>query len=330
MNLTFAPTKFKLSPIIAFVKAFLSKLGEVGNYNMLRIIFSRNFWKTSVPWKIIGLSFILLAGIGVLPTLYLNGWLDSYILLETSKIADYPTSYYQIVEFTPWLVIILTSFLILLLNTLYYIVVLFSDLVSTAKNNLRAQLSYFGVVVCLLLVLALTFVFFYRAIKHETAFSTLLENPPTNLAEPKFGKRTANDGKFKKDLADLFSKIVKDAETFTLCFFGIFIIMDIFSILGKKSLNQLGAVVTEQEKIERQSLVQQLWLIDVPVFFGIFFSAWYINRVNSFQMKPESLYIFIVGAVAMHIIYSQFVFFILNVAFLFNSYKIKQANPTEA
>jgi formate hydrogenlyase subunit 3/multisubunit Na+/H+ antiporter MnhD subunit len=109
--------------------------------------------------------------------------------------------------------------------------------------------------------------------------------------------------------------------------FCIFIIIDLSQYFAKH-IDYKNATDNLKNRLglEKKLNLQQLWLVDIPVLAGIIVVSFFLNKIDiTMLFREESIYIFSVGSVAMQIIYSQIVFFILNVAFYYNMYKSSKA-----
>ena len=331
-----------INRIVQTCKAFV----EQKLFLDFNIVISKNFRGSTEFRKIGFLVVIPVALLVIIAILYYCECLNSFFLPEETKtkISKYPQSIFRIYEYVPWFAIISASLLILIYNTIYYVFVLYKDVAKNKKEKRATDYLNRAVIVCFLLAGLATFYYFALFMEHKSEFQIALNSRKQVLEIPKNVRRTVIDKKtqsrldvnlkiyeqdidkdLESELTNIFSHFVYDTEKFTLIFFLIFIIMDVCSIAAKNLSSPKNRPPTFGTRIEKQALSQQLWLIDFPVFLGVFAFTVFIKSISS-RLEPASSYGFTTGVVAMHIFYSQFVFAVLNVSFLFHLYKLKHQN----
>jgi hypothetical protein len=118
--------------------------------------------------------------------------------------------------------------------------------------------------------------------------------------------------------------IVHYSEILSMIIFAGFFFVDLLVLLGKSKeieyyKDKVKAKDYKKSYSEKKFIINQLTLIDIPVFLGVLFIFTYTNCANStgFYKTCNNQFdlfgpFFVVGAIGMHIIFSQFIFVILN------------------
>jgi hypothetical protein len=125
------------------------------------------------------------------------------------------------------------------------------------------------------------------------------------------------------------SEIVKDTEYFSASLFALFLIVDYLFLKATKAIIQYYITKKDKknliESIEEKKFMQnQLYFIDIPVLLGIAFIFVYTHITDDYfftinYSKEVFRNYLATGGIAMHIIFSQFIFAVLNTRRLFNS-----------
>lgn len=136
--------------------------------------------------------------------------------------------------------------------------------------------------------------------------------------------------------------IVDKTEHFTRTIFAGLLLADVLMLLAKDTeigharQRQAGDAELRDLRAERRFIFNQMILIDIPVLLGVLFISLFSDRVNAtgfyfttqgaFSTSKEAFQsfrnYFSVGAIGMHVIFSQFVFIMLNTRSLYR--KIRQ------
>jgi len=121
---------------------------------------------------------------------------------------------------------------------------------------------------------------------------------------------------------DDIKNIVEITEYYTMGIFAALLIIDILMIIAKfKEINYYKANLNNNEfrksLIEKSFILNQLLFIDIPVLLGVLFIFAYTHSASDFYEtthNEKDLYktFLAVGGIGMHIIFSQFIFVVLN------------------
>ena len=82
----------------------------------------------------------------------------------------------------------------------------------------------------------------------------------------------------------------------------------------------------DELNLECQFILNQLWIIDIPVLLGllaIFFFSKNLQEIDPIDTDAKA--VFTVGSIAIHLILSQIIFLLFNTRHLFGLYKLKIA-----
>lgn len=126
---------------------------------------------------------------------------------------------------------------------------------------------------------------------------------------------------------------VENAEFYSIVIFLCLLGIDISTYLAKRyqiNYNFTQNIVGENSKhiSEQNFIVNQIFLIEMPVIIGIFLTSQFAASIPAeiFPRPDIKIYFsnnFIGGAIAMHIVYSQFVFVLLNSNKILNDFREK-------
>jgi hypothetical protein len=203
--------------------------------------------------------------------------------------------------FQPFLILITLSFGIIFIGTLLYLSDIFESAFKSKGNQRKVFLSYKKAFYLLLVCLLLCGYSIYDVSRE----------------------------------GDL-SEIVKDTEYFSALLFALFSIVDYLTLRATKSLIQYYISQSDKssliESIEEKKFMQnQLCFIDIPVLLGITFIWVYTHFTDDYFFTivySKDIYrnYLATGGIAMHIIFSQFIFAILNTRKKYDAILRNQAN----
>jgi len=224
--------------------------------------------------------------------LFFIGYLPIYIVSNPRRLDNYFLSISS--NYYPVIVIICLSFIVIAVGTLIYAIDV-SKQTFRANNKIKFvhPLYFFSSFLCYVSV----FICFFGI----------------------YNINAAND----------IHEIVLATEHYTMCIFIILLIIDILTLIAKKTeityhkKNKLNNLDTLKD--ESKFLLNQMFFIDLPVLIGVIFISTFIHsadstgfysiqiskldKVDNFQFFKTY---FTVGGIGMHIIFSQFIFVILN------------------
>ena len=151
-------------------------------------------------------------------------------------------------------------------------------------------------------------------------------------------------GIYDINIAKNIHEIVSRAEVYSGAVFIILLIIDISMLVSKQleikyyKVNNLNNIYSLE--YEKRFIFDQMILIDIPVLLGILFISYFISsaestgyyctqigridKANNFDFFKT---FFAVGSIGMHIIFSQFIFVVLNTKNII--YKIKEINKND-
>lgn len=137
-------------------------------------------------------------------------------------------------------------------------------------------------------------------------------------------------GMYKLTVLNDVHEIVHVTERYTIYIFGLLLFIDLLMLSAKKIeinyYNQNNKPNELKHSLnEKRFISKQLWFIDIPVLLGVLFISTYVQnadacgfydtqigrteKITTFQFFKTY---FAVGSIGMHIIFSQFIFLILN------------------
>lgn len=137
-------------------------------------------------------------------------------------------------------------------------------------------------------------------------------------------------GMYRLTVLNNVHDIVHETEIFTLCIFVLLLFIDWLMLVAKNNEINYYNENDHQSELkyslkERRFISKQLWFIDIPVLLGVLFISKYVQNADDCRFystqvgRAENVPIFqffktyfAVGSIGMHIIFSQFIFLILN------------------
>ena len=147
-------------------------------------------------------------------------------------------------------------------------------------------------------------------------------------------------------------RIVEKTELFTLAIFAGFFVVDMLMLIAKVTeirryrLGYPTAPDPRELRFEKRFIFNQMILIDIPVLLGVLFIAFFAERAFrvgfyftaredfrnthiDFQSSRDAFELFrnnfSAGAIGMHVIFSQFIFIMLNTRALYRKIREKMA-----
>lgn len=230
--------------------------------------------------RILVVILIFVGLVLMIPLLYLKGILLGWIAPFSTVFptADDPESYYLIAEFGAWQAVLVTGFVILMANTFYYVITLFSDLNANDPNRETPRWPFRVVGICLISLIFAFFLFGVHVGLKRSEFATFLEIQSAKLIESQNdGTRSHNKRltpnsagtQLRNGITNRFHEIVTNTEYFTLGVFILFVVMDLISYKGKN--DQIKVVGIQQRKslaLEKNAISQQLLLIGFSCLLG--------------------------------------------------------------
>ena len=259
---------------------------------VFKVFFSINFWKSACFRKIILFWFFLLAALIAIPYLYINEQASFNAFLGNKLPSkDFLNSRKIILEFGPWIVVILTSFFILSINTLTYFFIYIYNLKKSKKLNNKANFYYDVTTVAILFCF---FTFLTLMVYLYSVYRDFFDIIGRALAAPYKTGVISRDTNLLHELTQNFKVFVSKTEIITIIIFILFIIMDSFQFFAK-------SIQIEDEKddktkasllLERKINLQQIWLIDVPVLCGIILIKIFSSKIDITNLYSYAYYLF--------------------------------------
>ncbi len=252
----------------------------------LKLFFYSWYQKKFISWghcSIILYWLFFIGLIGVLPT---------YIMLHPRLLDG---NYNLSSDYHPILLIISISYFVIILGTILYAIEIFMQ-TKRAEKEINGLEWFYGIslVICIMSIFLC-----YHAV------SVLNSQKDINI-------------------------IVHYSEILSMIIFASFFFVDLLVLLGKSKeieyYKEKGKAKDYKKSYsEKKFIISQLILIDIPVFLGVLFIFTYTYCANStgFYKTCNNQFdlfgpFFVVGAIGMHIIFSQFIFVILNTKIIYH------------
>ena len=292
-----------------------SDMGYIGE--IIGIIFKRDFiFKYKYGGRAFIYSLFAVISILLLPFFYLKYQNDIQedLVFELVK-NGYTMSVSKISELLPWYIIILTSLALIIANTLYYF---WEYLISLRKSKIDEKfgpykLSIIAYIIWGMVTLGACFIIY----KNTESGTNLLSVEYAKFKYSQADTKDTIDEWLTESLIKSFEKVVQSTEIYFITIIIIFLFIDGFFIQSIRNKKQL----TDEDKKNLDFAKNQFWLIDFAVLIGLILTLIYVNKTKHLQQVDKDAYlIFSVGVLAMHIVYSQMIFLLLNLRRLINEF----------
>ncbi|HET6256736.1 MAG TPA: hypothetical protein VFE32_21875 [Puia sp.] len=204
-------------------------------------------------------------------------------------------------RFRPAFIIVCLSYFVIVIGNFLYLFEIYRQAVHAGSTNKTLQnLHFFSLLICVFCIIFCAVILF--------------DLPP------------------EKDM----HAIVEKTERGTFWIFSLLFVVDLLMLIAK--VKEIGnrkeahALPSELREIraDKRFILNQMILIDVPVLLGVWFIGFFSERVDHigfFFTTADNIEsfkdFFTVGGIGMHIIFSQFIFIILNTRSLYRKIQDK-------
>lgn len=220
-------------------------------------------------------------------------------------------------EFKPFIVISLASISLIFANTLFYFFEYIYEIATKTtpfKYSLPVLLSFF-----LWLFVSGKYLIFNILLNSDNIndkFTSLIDR---NNITSKDKYNEVIDSTFRNYLTEHFEGFVANVEYYVFWVIFSFVLIELTTYLLRKKTNA--------HKKEIRFILNQFWLIDIPVVIGsflIFKFVHYLKLEGTHIIDTDAPDVFTLGALAMHLIFSQVVFLILSIRDSYTDYLEKK------
>lgn len=225
----------------------------------------------------------------------------------------------KFLEIQPWITIAITAILVMASNTVVYFIAFVKEMV---KEKNEEYIRYYYGLLCFFGLWILLFLghLGYTSFEFYELRSTILGMANQTVLSPDF----ISDSSLTKTLTEFLNEFIDLLEDYIMLTIVLFIAIDSVSlILKQKQIGEAWGKKEAELNYERDFILNQLIIIDIPVLIGIFLIYLFRNNLSDIDINDtDAKAVFTVGGIAMHIILSQIIFLVLAFKNSFRLYRL--------
>ncbi|MDN5205465.1 hypothetical protein QQ008_29045 [Fulvivirgaceae bacterium BMA10] len=290
----------------------------------LNIFFSKEYLKSPAFWNgnLFLLFFIIIL---ITPSSLFFQWdlldLDNVFSKYGVLKNGYTETYHKVGELLPWVIVCITSIIVIFGNTMYYL--------ASFKNDLNTE----GIKIPNLLsnlVGGAFVIWIFTSLIYGVIFTRWFDKLELVLIEASNG--VGKDIEKSENLAHLFNRFIEHIELYTSITILIFILIDISTLIIKNkqiAVSKTSQIPKIREKkleltTEKEFALNQLFLIDLPIAIAVILISVFVSNISQTEGNDiDAKSIFKAGGIGVQLIMSQVIFLILNLKFRFMKYRIQ-------